>query len=219
MSIYSGLSLEDLEDATSEFLGADTDETESDFTEPENELRDVSADFVEERKETPTARKYRLKTKHGLNFLLNIFVQNEKTVADAATIVEYGPQVSRAVGELADAEPRVRKAIDFLTEDGIDNPYVLTVIAIMPMAFQFIRNHEKTLTKEIKPHIRIPFTKREIRLPFRFHFRIGFIKNHTATPEQITDHVFGNPEIRAAFEKRDIKIAWQPNYSRNGHRV
>lgn len=217
MSIYTdGIDLAGATSAYDDFLGSDDEEIDPEFVEYDEQLRDIAPDFVEQKKETATARKYRLKAKHGLNFLLNQFVQHPKTVADAAAIIEYGPQVSRAVGELADADKRVARAIDFLTDDGIDNPYILAGFAIVPLAMQVIRNHEQALTKEIKPHIRIPFTRREIRLPFKFSFKLKFIKTYTAPPETLTEHVFNNPVIREAFAKRDIKIAWQPNYMSNG---
>ena len=94
----------------------------------------------------------------------------------------------------------------------------MLAVATIPLAMQLVRNHEKALTKEVRPHIRIPFTKREIRLPFKFNFKLKFVKTYTAEPETLTSHVFGNPLIVEAFAKRDIKIAWAPNYTANGQR-
>jgi len=207
-----------LDDFTSEFLMPDPVEPESEEF-PTQEMRAVSSDFIEPQTETARAKRYRIKVKRGLNFLLGITAQNPHTVADAAAIVEYGPQVSKAIGNLCDKDDKARRVIDFLTEDGIDNPYVLTIAALMPLAFQVVRNHEEALEKEFKPHIRIPFTKRSIKFPFKFHLKLGFVKAYTAPPDMITEHVFTNPAVLEALAKRDIKIAWQPrngNYNGNG---
>src|SRR5277367_1872242 len=112
---------------TDEFM-FDTEFIEPDEPEVESidpELADVPGDFIEEVKETPRAKRYRLKTKHGLNFLMRILAGSEKTVPDAAAIIMHGPAVAKAVGHLCDTDDRARKFVDFVTDDGIDNPYIL----------------------------------------------------------------------------------------------
>src|SRR5215469_1046840 len=118
----------DYDEITSEFLTDDPDSIDPEFLEGET-LKDTDPEFVEEIKETARAKRYRLKVKKGLNFLMRLTVDKPNTVADAAAIIEYGPQVSKAIGELADSDERVRKIIDFVTDDGIENPYVTTIIA------------------------------------------------------------------------------------------
>lgn len=205
----------DLDDITSEFLAPDASEEAEEFT--EQELPSPDAEFVEQKKETPRAKRYRLKVKHGLNFLMANLAGNPSTVADAAAIIEHGPGVAKAVGELADYDEKVRKAIDFVTDGGIDNPYILTVFALIPLVFQVIRNHEHQIPEQVQVGFRIPFTKRRVKLPIRFRLRLMIVHRTTAPPITLTEHIFGNQAIREALEKRDIKIAWQPNYS-NGHR-
>lgn len=182
------------------------------------EYKESDPAFVEPVKETPRAKRYRLKAKRGLNFLMRATVEHPATVADAAAIVQYGPPLSKAIGNLADNDERVRKAIDFLTEDGIENPWVLTAITVLPLAFQCMRNHEKHLDKEIQLGFRIPRTKRRIQLPFKFRLRFKFIRQTTQPPDFLTEHVFGNTLIQDALAKQDIKIAWPPNYRNNGYR-
>jgi hypothetical protein len=208
----------DLNDMTSEFLTDDTDYSEQETFSENTEQPEPDVSFVEEVKETPRAKRYRIKAKHGLNFLMAQFAGHPGTVADAAAIIEYGPQVSKAIGELADNDARTRQVIDFLTEDGIDNPYILTVLAIAPMAFQLTRNHMKSEEITIKPGIRIPFTKRRINLPFKFKLNLSIVKKASEEPATLTERIFTNPGIREALAKRDIKVAWQPNYAANGHK-
>lgn len=198
-----------------EFLEPDAPEpnmVNPDLTEPDDK-------FVEEVKETARAKRYRLKTKHGLNFLMRILVQHPGTVPDAAAVIHHGPAVAKAVGHLADTDERARKIIDFITEDGIDNPYVLTMFTLLPMLFQVMRNHEQQLDNMSARgfRIRIPFTKRYI--PVRFKFRIRVVgRNMTEAPDFLTAHVFGNPAVRDALDKQDIKVAW-PDPRMNGRRA
>jgi hypothetical protein len=196
-----------------EFLEPDEeDQPEPDSIDPE--LRDVSdSDFVEEVKETQRARRYRIKTKHGLNFLIKLFAGNPKTVADAATIIYHGPDVAKAIGHLADTNDSARKFIDFVTDDGIDNPYIITALTVLPMVFQVMRNHEPALEKVGAGGIRlhIPFTKREIRLPIKLRIRLfRGARELTQAPETLTSHIFSNPAVREALAKQDIRIAWPP---------
>ena len=172
-------------------------------------------DFVENAPETQRAKRYRLKTKHGLNFLLKIFAGNPATVPDAAAIIQYGPAVAQAVGHLADTNDNARRAIDFITDDGIDNPYVLTAFAIMPLVLQMFRNHETVLEKGAKLSIPIG-KKRRIRLPFTLRFRLGKMRNVTAEPAGLVEHVFTNPNVAEALRKAGIQLAW-PDPRMNGH--
>lgn len=188
----------------SEFLAPDDPEPEQ----AEEELQDVDpSDFIEKQVESARAKKYRIKTKHGLNFLVKIFAGSPRTVSDAAAIIYHGPGVSQAVGHLCDADPKARKFVDFLTEDGIDNPYVLAGLAILPMAIQMLRNHEKGLEKGARFSIPIG-RKRKITLPFTFRFRLGKMKNVSADPDFLTAHVFGNPAVQEALRAQNIRIAW-----------
>lgn len=60
---------------------------------------------------------------------------------DGATILHYGPGFARKTGDLTDISDSARKAIDLLTAP--DNPWFAFVIAGMPFAMQFFRNHER----------------------------------------------------------------------------
>jgi len=209
-------------------MSADIDfEFDTEFLEPDApdpdavdpELSDTDPDFIEEVKETARARKYRLKTKHGLNFLFKLFAGNPKTVPDAAAIVMHGPDVAKAVGHLCDTDERARKFVDFVTDDAIDNPYLITALTVLPLVFQVMRNHEPALDKVRTGgvRIRIPFTKRAIHLPFSLRIRLfRGAREMTEAPDTLTAHVFGNPAIREALARQDIHVAWP---SQNGRAV
>lgn len=198
--------LDEEELADSEFIAGE------DANAPESE-------FVEEKKESATAKKYRLKTRHGINFLITGLVQSPGTVPDAAALLYHGPAISEAVGNLADKDKRVRAAIDFLTEDTIDNPYALTAIAVLPLAIQVLRNHEPSgadVAKNIR--IKVPFTKRYMQLPIKIRFSFKWTRNVSYEPNYMVEHVFGNPSVQMALAKRGIHVAWPTvNARHNGN--
>lgn len=202
---YDGSFLDDEAIADSEFLSGE-------------DANSADADFVEEKKETATAKKYRLKTRHGINFLITGLVQSPGTVPDAAALLYHGPAVSEAIGNLADKDKRVRAAIDFLTEDTIDNPYALTAIAVLPLAIQMLRNHEPqgaNVAKNLR--VKVPFTKRYFTLPIKIKFSFKWTKNVSYEPNYMVDHVFGNPNVQMALAKRGIRVAWPTaNAQHNG---
>lgn len=191
----------------SEFLEPDdTQEPETETIDPE--LRDIkSEDFIEVQPETARAAKYRKKTKHGLNFLIKVFAGSPRTVSDAAAVIYHGPAIAKSVGHLCDTDERARKFVDFVTEDGIDNPYLLTALTVIPLVIQSVRNHEKALEKG--GQLSIPLGKtRRIRLPFKFRLRLGKLRNATEDPDFLTAHVFSNPGVREALAKQGISVAW-----------
>lgn len=203
---YDGSFLDAEEIADSEFISG-------------NDANSPDADFVEEKKESAVAKKYRLKTRHGINFLITGLVQSPGTVPDAAALLYHGPAISEAVGDLAEKDKRVRKAIDFLTEDTIDNPYALTAIAVLPLAIQILRNHEPqsaNVAKALK--IKVPFTKRYFTLPIRIRFSFKWTRNVSYEPNYMVEHVFSNPDVQMALAKRGIRIAWPTaNAQHNGN--
>lgn len=196
------------------FLDAE-DIADSEFVDGED-ANQPQADFVEEKKETPTAKKYRLKVRHGINFLISGMVQSPGTVPDAAALLYHGPAVSAAIGNLADHDKRIAKAIDFITEDTIDNPYALTAIAVLPLAIQVLRNHEPQtadVAKNVK--LKMPFTKRYLTLPIKIRFSFKWTKNVSYEPNYMVEHIFGNPDVQMALAKRGIRVAWPPMYAQH----
>jgi len=199
-----------------EFFSTD-DLRDSSFTDNQD-AQSPSPEFVEEEKETARAKKYRLKVRHGINFLITGMVQSPATAPDAAALIYHGPNVSAAIGQLADYDDKVRKMIDFITDDTIDNPYILTAVTLLPLAVQLMRNHESVVEQlPNKFRLRIPFTKRTIKLPVKFKFSLKWSRNISFEPKYLTFNVLGHPGVQENLRKRGINIAWPVNAESNGH--
>lgn len=61
-------------------------------------------------------------------------------VADAATILHFGPNFAKATGDLTDVSPRVARTLDMITTP--DSPWFAFATVATPMVLQFFRNHE-----------------------------------------------------------------------------
>jgi hypothetical protein len=132
------------------------------------------------------------------------------TVSDAAAIIQHGPIVASKLGDLADQDEHVRKAVDFITA-GTENPYVSLALAALPLAAQIIRNHE---TDDLSRHVqvRIPFTKRTLKLPLKLRLKNPFLRSVTQRPDVLSETTFGNPAIAEALASQNIDVAWtSPN--------
>ena len=158
---------------------------------------------------------------------------NTGNYPDAATIIALGPSFAAATGELAAADEHVAGFIDLVTAPA--NPYALFAMTVIPFVSQLVRNHEPQLAEltdkekrktrrtmrkqqgkldaQMRPAltVKIPFIKREIRLPFRIkginvwrRFRA-----QTQDPQALTYAVFSDPKVLKALEKQGIKIVRQ----------
>jgi len=173
--------------------------------------------FVAGNYRNPVARRYEKKVKAILNVVFRQTVANESTVPDAAAILMYGPQFCEKAGDLANHDPRARKAIDMITE-GSENPYLAFALAAMPLALQVYRNHEQSLNpkgvvegvrkrretakQRDARRIKIPFTKRYIS--FRWQLTLPSVHNLTNEPRALVSHVFSDPNILLAMQKAGI---------------
>jgi hypothetical protein len=188
--------------------------------------------FAAQKPRPAAARQYEKKIAAILRTGFKAAAEHPSTVPDAAAILMYGPDFARTGGDLANADPRVRKAIDWLTE-GTENPYLAFAFAALPFAAQIYRNHEDTANpkavatavkesrkrmKERAPREwRIPFTNRTIRI--KLAFSLPSLKAITSPPEALTEHVFTNPAILRTLEKEEIKLAWQANTANGSKRT
>lgn len=154
---------------------------------------------------TTRAKKYEDKISTLLNTVMRATAGSEKTVADAAAIITHGPVFASKAGDLADEDERVRRAIDFVTS-GTDNAYAAFLLAGIPLAVQILRNHETEAP--VKVGIKIPFTKRTFKIPFRLRLRNPMLRSLTQHPKSLTEAVFSNPAIREALEKQQVEVAW-----------
>lgn len=151
------------------------------------------------------SRDYEDRVNGLLSFGMKMLVQNENTMPDAAALIQYGPGVASKAGDLADKDERVRKAIDFITT-GSENPYASLAIATLPLVLQILRNHETTDLKARRISVKVPFTKREISLPFRFRLKNKAMRSITVEPSVLVNATFNDPEILAALMSQGVSI-------------
>lgn len=135
---------------------------------------------------------------------------------DAAAILAHGPDFAARTGVLADHDPNVAKVVDMLTAP--DSPWIMFALVAVPFAGQLFRNHEaqiKAIPANMKKtraerkaeranrpraEIRIPGTKRVIRVPFRIRLSMG-LRVATEEPVSLVNRIMGNPDIRKALHK------------------
>jgi len=166
-----------------------------------------------EKKRPKTAQDYEAKIASALHTAMKSTAESEATVADAAAIIRYGPKLAEKAGDLANHDPRVRKAIDLITAP--DNPYLAMAMAAIPLVVQIARNHETKADTEVSSReLRIPFLKskknpegRKFRLRFGIRVRNKWLRSMTEDPRILARDVFSDPEIKKALEDRDIRVA------------
>lgn len=178
---------------------------------------------------TPTAKAYERKIQSALKTTFYGALKNGQ-LADAATVLYYGPNLAQTAGDLADVNERVAKGIDMLTAP--DNPYVGFALAGLAIIGQLYRNHEETLSqipvavkegrRERKARkanetedtrrieVKLPFG-RTMRVGLKFRFRslrkIGLIfKVRSHQPEQLVAEVFSDEKLIRALRKEGIVI-------------
>ena len=186
------------------FLGPDDEPDPSGAEQPYTE---PDTDFVAPPKRARGAEQYEKKTRAVLGAAFRASAQNSHTVADAATLMLYAPKLAYAAGDLAAADERIARGIDWLTE-GTENPYLNFFAVAVPFAMQVIRNHEPIL--EPAPRgFAIPFTKgkRRVHIPFKIGIRLGFLRNQTDDPENVYQYVFNDPGVKTTMEKLGIQVA------------
>src|SRR5215472_8677587 len=149
----------------------------------DDEYDQPSGEFIKKTTTTVRSRKYAQSVKSILNVIFKEAVSHEATVPDAAAILMYGPDFCKSAGDLADHDAKFRAALDWLDE-GTSNPYLAFAMATLPFVAQVYRNHQDSLAptaivQSIRANrqvakqregrkFRIPFTKREITIRFRF---------------------------------------------------
>lgn len=161
---------------------------------------------------------------------------NAGRLDDAAAIFWHGPGTATAIGNLAAADDHARKAIDMLTAP--DNPWVVTVLTIIPMISQLARNHEpalqavpgkfrmtrkaraeQRLRRAAEPQEQPRFTIRMFgkSIPVRVKFRLirfgrlfGPFRSQTHDPSQLVAHVFSDDKLLAELKKAGVEIRVRP---------
>lgn len=188
----------DWSERATEFLESDIPDQAESFDEPDTSI-------IKGQRRKNGAAGYEKKTASILSFLTKLAVQRPGLQADAAAFIMHAPTVAEKVGDLAAVDDKIARGIDFLTE-GTESPYLAAMIAVSPLLLQLMRNHEPVL--EPAPRgFRIPFSKRRIRIPFKFGIRLGGLKAMTNDPDKLASYVLSHPKVLAAFEKQGINVA------------
>jgi hypothetical protein len=146
---------------------------------------------------------------------------------DAAAFIKFGPSIGNATGALCDKDERAQAVIDMICTPG--NPYVMFGMATIPLLAQLFRNHEPELHEaaerrkmrrkqpkaervKVPPKsivtIKIPFTKREWKVPIRFNASalFGQFRNQTSPPNDLAYAVFSDPKVQQALEKQGVYL-------------
>jgi hypothetical protein len=164
-------------------------------------------DFVKAAPRKRNAATYEKKVNGLLQVPLRFAIQHEATLPDAAALLMEGPKIGRAFGDWAAEDERIARSIDWLTS-GSDNPAAAAMLALAPLVFQIIRNHEPQLETQSRG-IRLPGKDKNgepRRLRFRFGVKLGRLRPLTNDPDKLARHVFTNPKMRAALEKNGIVV-------------
>jgi len=186
-----------------------------DPTAPDENYTQPDPNVAQEKKRTPTAKRYEAKMNGVMSSLFKASVNKPGYVADAAAISLYGGNFAEKVGDVAAHDPRIAKFLDTL-DGGVDNPYLALVAAGLPFALQLIRNHEPQLEPNVRL-FRIPFSKSKKRPQGRtvtfkkLGIKLGFLRHQTDDPERLYRYVFDeNPMMRPAMEAQKITVARFP---------
>lgn len=161
------------------------------------------ASLADPKTRSPKAVKYEKKARSVFRFAFWTTVQHPKTQPDAATILMHGPKVAEAFGDLAAQNPAIARAIDMMDET-TDNATLAMLMVAVPFVAQLLRNHESEVA-EVEPRsVRIPFTKRSIRI--RFKVRLKRLRAMTNEPKELTSYVFSNPAIVEKLRKQGVGV-------------
>jgi hypothetical protein len=191
-------------------------------------------DFVKEPR-GKDAREYESKARAFLKTAV-VNALGREQYADAATYLYYGPGLASATGQLASADDRAKKILDFVTSPA--NPYVLFAFAAAPMVTQLLRNHEVELGKlpearrrgraqrkaakaarvaepqaQATIKIKIPFLRKEI--PVRINVKrilpraLDGFRAQTTEPETLVNRVFSDPALIKELKKQGFHVGYR----------
>lgn len=182
---------------------AEDEPPESDFTEPTSDSGAHSFDtsVMDEKKRPRKAIQYEAKVSEILRPIIDATAQNPYTVADSAALYATAPAIAESWGDLANTDPRIARAIDWMNE-GVSNPYLAAMAATAPLILQVFRNH----VPDLQPIVEVPIGRhRKIHLKYRI--RIDKLEKATVDPQAIVANVFGNPTVAQQMIDRKVNVA------------
>lgn len=164
---------------------------------------DVNASFMKRTPRPPKALKYEKKANGLVTDAIALTAKSPGTLPDSAALILTGEDLSKAIGDLANHDERIAKAMDWLSE-GVMNPYLAVAMAATPLVIQLVRNHEPVF--EPKPR-KIGFRKLSIRIPFKFGIRLGLLRHRTADPAVLAASVFSDSRVMKRMRELGIEVA------------
>jgi hypothetical protein len=208
-------------------------------TEAEEETQQEKPDFRElfdapdwaswlKVEETAVSREYRKKCNSFLKMLMTGCI-NTNNFPDAAAIIDRGPGLSAAVGQLAASNDKIRHGIDIVMAPS--SPIAQFIGAALPLGAQLWRNHEvqfaelpanirktraeRKAAKTIPGHAEKPpkFTIRlgkRIRIPIRVDMKVrwkfftGGLRSQAQDPNLLATRVFSDKKVQAQLQKMGI---------------
>jgi hypothetical protein len=181
--------------------------------------------------ETAISREYRKKSNSFLKMVM-VGCLNTGNFPDAAAIIDRGPALSQAVGQLANSNETLRKGIDLVMSPS--SPVAQFIAAALPFGAQIWRNHEdqfasipdqvkKTRAQrkaakesgEAPPKTKPLFTVRlgkRISVPVRFNvkmrirFLAGGFRAQSENPNMLTHKVFSDQKVLNQLTKMGVVI-------------
>lgn len=177
------------------------DELSGDADFPDGEPVTLDAALVDEPKRSAKAELYEKKVRKVVRIAIKLTAPRPSTVPDAGILLASGPSLAVAWGDLAAEDARIAKMIDFL-DDGADNLYLNALMVTIPVLAQILRNHEPVIEPE--HGIKIPFTKKRIRIPFRVKFAWLNAITHKPSDAAAVMHI---PAIKDKLAEQRIYVA------------
>lgn len=154
-----------------------------------------------------TAKQYSAKMRKLMQTAFRVTAAKEQTVADSAALIMHSENISEKFGNLAEADARVARGIDWLV-DGSENPYAAAITATVPLILQMIRNHEPQL-EPAQRGIRVPFTKGKRVIKLRFGIKLGQLEPLTNDPDALVQYVYSQPAVIDKIKKHGIYVAFR----------
>lgn len=182
-------------------------ELDSDAVDEEPDRPDL--DITKEKKQSRRAKAYTDQVGLMLGGFAKEALEHPNTVADGAALLYYTDKVAVAWGELADADERVRKGLDWIA-GGVENPYLAAVMATLPLALQIVRNHEPEV--ETTGRVFKVFGK---EFKFKFRIKMGRLRQlFTHDPDELVNAALTPANVRT-LEKNGVRVAKRTRRNRS----
>lgn len=159
---------------------------------------------------------------------------NSGRYSDAAALLHFGPGFAAASGDLASADARAKKLLDYATSPS--SPVLIFAMTIVPLISQLWRNHEDQLQempktyRQLRAHrkqakteqraadataprvqVKLPLVGKTLSMPVRLKFKLvknvlASFRTQTKDPDALAMQVFSDEKLIKTLEKQGIRI-------------